>query len=478
MNQSLTFALLLTTLVLQQSYGQYEVQSLSEPRSEIASFSFDDQFFFVGGTGENFGSATLDIYHAGTNEWESKTIIGDGFSAKRQVQTGQFAVLWDLTDINLLDGNLLIYNHNTENWTRVLYERHVRISASISIVGHDEKIYITDEAGSTIIDVLDLNTMTWSEISSPVLRGNQSALVFDDKIFLMGGTPGTSQSSSGSPKVDVYSLATETWDTMNLSMLRSRAQTLVHNGLILVFGGNTTSFDESKVMDILDPSTLTLVDTLHLPNASQDYQAISMEDEVVFFDMDQNNGLVLDLESREITIRNFGYAFTQNAMHVGRFGQQAFFAGGHFDNSDLVHIYDADLKEWSLDTLPSKRNSITLQSNSDILMIAGGNTDGALFGNAPTGEVIIYGDLMSTNQTLYADSDLVTVYPNPTHQTIRVQSDVPFDQYQIYDAKGSLISDGTLRNHEIQLPSQVPKGHYHLTLMRGEKRVVKKFVVQ
>jgi Secretion system C-terminal sorting domain len=70
-------------------------------------------------------------------------------------------------------------------------------------------------------------------------------------------------------------------------------------------------------------------------------------------------------------------------------------------------------------------------------------------------------------------ADLTTIYPNPTSQFCKIQSNDQIEQYQLKDINGRLIQVG--KSTEIDL-SSLPNGSYYLNIITSSNKIVKKLV--
>jgi N-acetylneuraminic acid mutarotase len=89
----------------------------------------------------------------------------------------------------------------------------------------------------------DPSTNTWTQkADNPTQRVEPTAVLFDGKIFVMGGHTGFSPYNAISI-IDVYDPLTDTWETTcDLPIGRCGPEACVYNGKIYVFGGYTGSW--------------------------------------------------------------------------------------------------------------------------------------------------------------------------------------------------------------------------------------------
>lgn len=81
------------------------------------------------------------------------------------------------------------------------------------------------------------------------------------------------------------------------------------------------------------------------------------------------------------------------------------------------------------------------------------------------------------DQVVENSTDLVSIYPNPVTNRLKVMCDTAIEQYMIYDMTGSLVlcheTDSRAFNVDVQ---ELPIGVYFLTLRSKERVMTKRFV--
>ena len=74
-------------------------------------------------------------------------------------------------------------------------------------------------------------------------------------------------------------------------------------------------------------------------------------------------------------------------------------------------------------------------------------------------------------------SRMVNLYPNPVHKFLIVKSDIVFDNIEIFDFLGKLMSSNQETGNEIKLDiSSYPSGIYFIRLNTDQGFIVKKII--
>ncbi|MEO0472823.1 MAG: T9SS type A sorting domain-containing protein, partial [Bacteroidota bacterium] len=93
-------------------------------------------------------------------------------------------------------------------------------------------------------------------------------------------------------------------------------------------------------------------------------------------------------------------------------------------------------------------------------------------------EVKMYRFLRVLSADSEIESDVLTLFPNPSQDRLSLKTSLPQARYSILDINGKRIQDGTWSQpgvHTINL-SQLPSGHYHLQVISEDQSMVKRFV--
>jgi len=81
------------------------------------------------------------------------------------------------------------------------------------------------------------------------------------------------------------------------------------------------------------------------------------------------------------------------------------------------------------------------------------------------------------HENLSLDRRLLEIYPNPVKQILHISSQMPVSDITLYDVSGMMIKHSVVSNHAIDI-SGLKDGIYFVQLCSGDKKTVKKFIVQ
>ncbi len=116
---------------------------------------------------------------------------------------------------------------------------------------------------SSKVDMYDPNTGLWtSKNPMPTHRANIASALIDGKIYVMGGlrTVGGVVNYTGLKTMEVYDVSTDTWDTTKADMPTGRwgLSAVAFDGKIYVFGGTTgIGATVYASVQVYDPQTNT-----------------------------------------------------------------------------------------------------------------------------------------------------------------------------------------------------------------------------
>ncbi len=168
--------------------------------------------------------------------------------------------------------------------------------------------------GSSVVDIYDIVTQTWSTAQLSKPRYGISAVVSGNKIFFAGGENGDGAFNTLYSTVDIYDVSTNTWSVAGLSEPRSKiAAATVGNKVFFAGGEKDWDYNTSTRIDIYNTET----------NAWSTSQLSEP--------------------------RSYISAVTVN--------QKIYFAGGHYEDrwyrspSNKIDIYDNATNSWSTSSL-------------------------------------------------------------------------------------------------------------------------------
>ena len=135
--------------------------------------------------------------------------------------------------------------------------------SNVTVVSAGSKIlYAGGYSGNTAngwkyysrVDILDVNTGTWSTANLSQARWGMATAVLGNKIFFAGGVIGMGTYTT---RVDIYDVSTHTWSITELSTARTEMVGAAAGNKVLFAGGVEGFFDFSSRVDLYDVSTNT-----------------------------------------------------------------------------------------------------------------------------------------------------------------------------------------------------------------------------
>lgn len=189
------------------------VGSLSKPRASMAVGTVSTKILFAGGfaQGELDGTPRVDIYDMTTKTWSTSEL-----SKPR----------YEITAVTA--GNKIFFAGG-------LYGAYVR--------GGNNNVIL-----STIVDIYDVSTNTWSVTSLPLPRHGMAAAAIGDKVLFAGGTAITNVSETD--RVEIYNIATKT-SSVKLFSERKKGISAVTLGNRAYFAGGFYYYGGMGVDDSL-----------------------------------------------------------------------------------------------------------------------------------------------------------------------------------------------------------------------------------
>lgn len=269
----------------QQSSGNWNNLSTSDAsspthRHENAYVQAGEKFYLIGGRGtkpvqiydpqnktwKNGATPPVNLHHFQAVEYKGLIYAAGAF-------TGNYP---DETPLP----NIYIYDPKDNKWYTGPEIPTARRRGSCGTVVYNNKIYlvggIVNGHNSGYVDwfdEFDPVTNTWKILpNAPHQRDHFHAVVYNDKIYLASGRK-TSLSTGKLfnltvPEVDVFSFSTNSWSTLsvNLPTQRAGASSVILNDELLVIGGESISrmsaHNETEALNILT-NTWRSLDTLN-----------------------------------------------------------------------------------------------------------------------------------------------------------------------------------------------------------------------
>lgn len=250
-------------------------------RHENGFIAYGDKLYLLGGRGVK----PVQIYDPETETWSN------GPSSGFQMHHFQAVVYNDLIyvigaytgvccDSEFGISHVYTYNPQTNNWNQLHEIPENRRRGSTGAVVYNDKIYIVGGLdgghGSTAtaynwFDEYDPATGQWKILpSAPRVRDHFHAVVHNNKLYLTGGrdTSHPSVTSAVISEVDVFNFNTNSWSTLpsskNLPTPRGGAASTLYQGKILVIGGETAgqtlAHKDTEAFDPISETWSTLAD--------------------------------------------------------------------------------------------------------------------------------------------------------------------------------------------------------------------------
>ncbi len=237
---------------------------------------------------------------------------------------------------------------------------------------------------SSTIDILDLSDNSWSLASLSVARMELSAITVGGKALFAGGLYSTGPFSAGSSSVvDIYNSTTDTWSTSALSVGRSGMTAVVDGSKAYFAGGATTAAGStySTAVDIYDSATGTW-SAANLSLARRYLASAKVGTKIIFAGGQYDNAGTLSESDRVDIFDTSNSSWSQTTLSQPRqllasaiSGSKAFFAGGEQNGheSATVDIYNASTNTWSTLSLSIARSNLSGLTLSNKAVFAGGN---------------------------------------------------------------------------------------------------------
>jgi N-acetylneuraminic acid mutarotase len=245
-----------------------------DARHECAYVELGGKFYLIGGR----GNPALNIYNPQTNTWTSGTNIPNGkelhhfqavaFNNKIYIIgafTGGFPTEKPV-------GDIYIYDPAANSWTILANQiPSDRRRGAAGAVVYNNKIYIVGgitnghtDGWVSWVDEFDPSNLSWKIMpDAPHQRDHLQAVLMNDKLYIAGGRrsayPNTINLTEAS--VDVFSFSNQQWSTLpaaaNIPTPRAGTATLVLNNELIVFAGESGNNGYHRQVEAFNPQTNT-----------------------------------------------------------------------------------------------------------------------------------------------------------------------------------------------------------------------------
>jgi N-acetylneuraminic acid mutarotase len=288
-----------------------------------------------------------------------------------------------------------IYDFATQTWSTGELSK---VRSDIAAVAAGNKIFFAggrlgdganDQLFSTV-DIYDVSTNTWSVSSLSQPRAYIAAAALGDKVFFAGGEKDWNYNTSD--RVDIYDMVSGAWTTAQLSEARAYISAVAIDNKVYFAGGHTEDRwyrNPVKTIDIYDNVTHAwTTSSLSSPKAMSAGIAVANK---IYWAGGSNGGdfdhLSCSVEVRDVQTQSTSIAYLYNpGRWVGAAGQNAvvkdnkiiFFRHYNHDAS-MFDIYDIATNTWSIGVLPVSITSASIISVNNNIYLAGGVVKGKPF---------------------------------------------------------------------------------------------------
>lgn len=464
--------------------AQWAFSTLSETKADIAVVRIKNRLFFTGGSlASGGGSQKVEIYDGITDKWTVENFSTHSAGDLKSAVSGAWAIFGQ--GVHMLRGKTFAYSDNTKTWTTTDFPS-TRSSYAIGILGN--KAYFAGGrtvAGEPSKEVNTYNFVTGEWTTAELLsqaRNNIRTVTVGQKIFFIGGAINISLSQLSSV-IDVYDATTDTWSTLTLSQARQESSIAVVGNKIIIAGGqprnNLSASLMSKKVDIIDVATNTITTVTDLSTPNYQMTNVVIGDKIIFAGGLTNKAEILDLSTGKWQTFTLTTASeTLSSLKSARVGNKAFFAGGSVNDAKTVFIYDAIANTWSTYTLPVAQIDPAMMAIDNQVIIAGGRT--AFISGSYTNQLSIFTDATIVGVPQVEPESSLKITPNPSGGLYNLDwltGDQPLNaRVVVYGFDGKKMLDNQLQGNQLNLTQFAP-GIYHVQIY-ADKRVWYKTLVK
>lgn len=185
-----------------------------------------------------------------------------------------------------------------------------------SLVSLGERIFLVGGRGIKPVEILDINTQTWSTATeTPIEMHHFQAITYNDEIYVVGAFTGSElfPKEKPVPTMYIYNIETDTWrkgPEIPENRLRGAAGSLVYQDKIYLVGGALEGHWGGHVawFDEFDPSSNTWKQLPDAPHA-RDHFGIAIIDDKLYVAGGRrtsgNIGKYLDLTESSVDVYDF-----------------------------------------------------------------------------------------------------------------------------------------------------------------------------
>ena len=232
------------------------------------------------------------------------------------------------------------------------------------------------------LEKFDLTTRTWAtKAPMPTARSDVDLVAVGDYLYAIGGRSGPDGQVTRRADVERYDPATDTWQSMTpMPTPRNAHATVAYGDKIYVMGGNNGPPNGSLVLaavEVYDPSTDSWSQTSNMPAPADGITAAVSGDRVYVFGHSVGREIIFEYAPatdtwREITPQN-AVLFSHSSA-IARDGK-VYVMGGHLAGGVSTRAYEYDPSENSLHSLhemPTPRvNTATVAVPNGVCAVGG-----------------------------------------------------------------------------------------------------------
>ncbi len=332
------------------------IGTLSKTRYEVSMASAGNKILFAGGVEYNgtlnVASSRVDIYNYSTNTWTTAELSQARYQMATVVSGNKIFFAGGLNGSPNSISTVDIYDVVTDTWS-VAHLSQGRAALSAAAAGNKVLFaggfYFLNNFGdllfSSVVDIYDVSTNTWSTSSLSIPRGMLTATAAGNKIYFAGGVTLANPSDyTSTDKIDIYDVNPGTWSSSQLSEGKGEHAAVAVNNKIYWAGGavnaatNTFSY-VSRMVEIKDLNTNTSsFACLFQPNA--DFEAVSNSSSIIFFrgtwGNDQNKFDIYDLSSNTWKIGVFSQTVAGSILSANN---NIYLAGAYVNGVITAQVY-------------------------------------------------------------------------------------------------------------------------------------------
>jgi len=261
------------------------------------------------------------------------------------------------------------------------------------------KLYLIGGRGDRPLDILDLASGQWrTGAKAPVEINHTQAVVFENRIYVIGAFTGPFPQESIVPHVLIYDPAADRWTegpALPAGRQRGGAGVVVQDGHIYLIGGNRLGHNSGFVpwLDRLDPKSGTWTALPDAPHARDHFHAVALDGKIYAAggrrsaaDLKQTMNLtvpqmdIYDIAAGRWTTAAAPIPTPRAGVSVVTAGKLVVVIGGESDRQVPAHAevegFDTETGKWvTLPPLPVGRHGMQAVPVADRIHVLAGSGD-------------------------------------------------------------------------------------------------------